>query len=89
MRRLFTGLATSACAGALALGGCGGDDTGSPLDAALGYLPKDVPFAVAVDSDLSDSQYKSLDRILRKFPGSDQVKQSIEQSVEENGTDFQ
>jgi hypothetical protein len=88
VRRLFTGLAAFACAGALALTGCGGDDAGSPLDAALGYLPKDVPFAVAIDSDLSDSQYKSLDAILGKFPGSDQVKGELEQSIEQNGTDF-
>ena len=79
----------AACAGGLALAGCGGSDSGSnPLDSALGYLPKDAPFAVAIDSNLSGEQYKSLNTLVEKFPFSDEVKRQITQSIEGNGTSF-
>jgi hypothetical protein len=89
VRRLVSALATLAGASALAAAGCGGDEAGTPLDTALSYLPKDAPFAVALDSNLSDSQYKSLDRILGKFPFGDQLKAQIVQSIEEGGTSFE
>jgi hypothetical protein len=89
MRPLASLLAPVACAGAVALAGCGGgDEASSALDAALAYLPKDAPFAVAVETNFSGSQYKALDRNLEKFPFSDQLKQGIAQSLEENGTNF-
>ena len=89
MRRLAPTLTLALVAAATAIG-CGGSDSGSsPLDSALGYLPKNAPFALVVDSNLSDEQYKSLDRIVSKFPFSDQIKQSITQSLQENGTNFQ
>ena len=82
-------LAAVACAGALALSGCGGgDEAGSPLDEALSYLPKDAAFAVALETDLSGSQYKALDKIIGKFPFGDQLKQQIVDSLEEGGTSF-
>jgi Protein of unknown function (DUF3352) len=87
--RLVSVLATSACAGALALAGCGGGDSdSSALDSALGYLPKDAPFAVAIDSNLSGGQYSSLNKLVEKFPFSDEVKRQITQSIEGNGTSF-
>jgi hypothetical protein len=90
VRRVLSVLAPAVSAGAIALASCGGgDDTGSALDEALGYLPKDAPFAVALETDLSGEQYKALDQILEKFPFSDQLKRGIEQSLEENRTDFQ
>ena len=51
------------------LAACGGDDeqTGA-LGSALAYLPKETPFAVAIDTNLDGDQYKSLDSILAKFP---------------------
>jgi hypothetical protein len=86
--RLVSVLAIAACAGALA--GCGGSDSGSnPLDSALGYLPKDAPFAVAIDSNLSGGQYKSLNKLVEKFPFSDEVKRQITQSIQGRGTSFQ
>jgi hypothetical protein len=46
---------------ALLIAGCGGgDDSGSALDSVLSYLPKDAPFAVAIDTDVDGDQYKAL-----------------------------
>ena len=45
---------------ALLIAGCGDDDSGSGLDSALAYLPKDAPFAVAIDTDVEGDQYKAL-----------------------------
>ena len=58
-----------ACVAVTALAACGGDDeeTGA-LGSALAYLPKETPFAVAIDTNLDGDQYKSLDAILAKFP---------------------
>jgi Protein of unknown function (DUF3352) len=89
VRRLVSALATLACASALVVVGCGGDEAGNPLDTALSYLPKDAPFAVALDSNLSDDQYKALDRIVGKFPFGDQLKTQILESIEEDGTNFE
>lgn len=89
MRRLVSALATLACASALAVAGCGGDEAGTPLDTALSYLPKDAPFAVALDTNLSGSQYKALDQIAGKFPFGDQLKGQILGSIEEGGTNFE
>ena len=90
MGRLASALAILVCASALAIAGCGGDEeSGSPLDTALSYLPKDAPFAVALDTNLSDGQYKSLNQIVGKFPFGDQLKEQIVKSIEEDGTDFE
>jgi hypothetical protein len=75
---------------ALVAGGCGGSDSGSsPLDGALSYLPKDTPYAAAIDTNVSGGQYKALDEALGKFPLSDQIKQQILKSIEANGTSFE
>ncbi len=69
MRRLLAVLALFACLAVTALAACGGDEeqTGA-LGSALAYLPKETPFAVAIDTNLDDDQYKALDSILGKFP---------------------
>jgi hypothetical protein len=87
MRRLAL-LAVAALA-TLALFGCGGGSSGSPLDEGLGFLPKDAPFVAAVDTDLQGSQFKNVDRILKRFPFGGQVKASIKKSIEEDGLDFE
>src|SRR5215212_8556336 len=71
--------------GAAAAAGCGGDKAVSPLDEGLSYLPKNAPFAVAIDTDTSGGQYKSLGKILRKFPFGGQVRESLQRQLEENG----
>ena len=68
---------------ALLVAGCGGgDDSGSALDSALAYLPKDTPFAVALDTDVGGDQYQALGTLLDKFPFGDQIKGSLVQQLE-------
>jgi Protein of unknown function (DUF3352) len=76
---------------AVAVAGCGGDDSGSGgLSSALSYVPADTPFAVAIDTDLGDDQYKSLDAILNRFPGADTIKSLLKAqlSMGQEGVDF-
>jgi hypothetical protein len=68
VRRLALGIAL-VCV--LALASCGGDEAASPLDEALGYLPENAPFAVALDTALEGEQYRALGRIADKFPFGD------------------
>jgi hypothetical protein len=68
-RRLLAVLALVACLAVTALAACGGDDeTTSSLGEALAYLPKESPFAVAIDTNLDGDQYRAVDSILGKFP---------------------
>jgi hypothetical protein len=92
MRRLAAIAAlVTACAVPLAIAGCGdsGGPGGSALNQALAFLPKDSPFVAVVDTDLEGSQYKNAGRILDKFPFGDQAERGLEQSLEEEGLDFQ
>jgi hypothetical protein len=71
--------------GVLAVAGCGGgDDSGSALDSALSVLPKDSPFAAAVDTNLDGDQYKAVDKLIDKFPFSGQIKNSLRQQLEQS-----
>ena len=77
---------------ALFAAGCGGgDDSGSALDSALAYLPKDTPFAVALETDVGGDQYQALGTLLDKFPFGDQIKGSLVQQLERssNGLSFE
>jgi hypothetical protein len=83
---LFACLAASAVAS-----GCGGDDGGSGgLGATLDYVPADTPFAVAIETDLEGDQYKSLDAILKRFPGADTIKALLKAqlSMGQEGVEF-
>ena len=75
---------------AIAIAGCGGGDSGSPLDSALAVLPKDAPFAMAVDTNLDGDQYKALNQLIEKFPFSGQIKGSLQRQLEQStgGLDF-
>jgi hypothetical protein len=76
---------------ALLIAGCGGsDDSGSALDSALSYLPKDAPFAVAIDTDVDGDQYKALQALIKEFPFGEQLQNSLEQQLEQssNGVNF-
>ena len=80
MRRL---IATSLALSALLVAGCGGgEDSGSALDSALSYLPKDAPFAVAIDTDLDGDQYKAVQALLKKFPFGGQLQDSLRKQLE-------
>jgi hypothetical protein len=62
---------------AIALAGCGGGgdsgDSGSPLESALSYVPKDTPFAVAIDTDVEGDQFKAIGELADKFPFGDRL----------------
>jgi hypothetical protein len=75
MKRLASLFAVAAV---VAVAGCGSDTSSSPLGEGLGYLPKDAPFVVSIDTNLQGSQYKSIGAILGKFPFGGQIKQSLE-----------
>ena len=69
---------------ALLIAGCGDDDSGSALDSALSYLPKDAPFAVAIDTDVEGDQYKALQALIKKFPFGEQVQDNLRQQLEQS-----
>jgi uncharacterized protein DUF3352 len=85
-------LATALCALVpLVAVGCGGGSSSgasSPLDNALGYVPKNAPFVLALDTDPNGSQWKSLVANLKKFPFSGQVQSSLNSSLQQAGFDF-
>ena len=75
---------------ALLIAGCGGGgDSGNALDSALSYLPKDAPFAVAIDTDLDGDQYTTLQALIEKFPFGGQLQDSLRQQLEQgSNVDF-
>ena len=88
MRRLA--LALGLLCSALALGACGSDEAGGPLDEALGFLPADAPLAVVIDTDSKSGQYEALRGIIDRFPLGDQAVQSLRGRLEKDGnTDFE
>ena len=88
MRRLLT--IQLAVVGLLIAGCGGGDDSGSSLDSALAFLPKETPFAFVADTDVEGGQYKNVSELIDKFPFGDQVKSTIRGQLEQlgNGVDF-
>ena len=83
MRRL---LATAAAATALLAfpAGCG-DDADSPLDEALGYLPKDAVFVLAVSTDFEGDDYDQLRGLLDRFPQGGQAGSLLRNQFEQSG----
>jgi hypothetical protein len=73
--------------GTIAIAGCGssgsGDDSSSPLDNALRYLPADAPFAVAIDTDGEGEQLGNAGDLADKFPFGDELRKQLEDMVEE------
>ena len=86
MKRLLPLLAASAAL----LAGCGGggSDASSALDEALGFLPKDTPFAVAIETDPDSGQYRNANAILKKFPFGDQALSSLRGQVEKGEVSY-
>ncbi|HEY1358404.1 MAG TPA: DUF3352 domain-containing protein [Thermoleophilaceae bacterium] len=66
--------------------GCGSDKgSSSPLDGSLRYLPANAPFAVAIDTDLNDGQYKSAGKIADRFPFAGAAENELEKLFERGG----
>src|SRR5919198_1566397 len=85
MRRLLVLLAVGAAA--IAASGCGGSKPA--LDEALGYVPKDSPFVVAIDTDTGGDQYKNLGQLVRRFPFGPLLVESLKGNLERRaGVDF-
>ena len=88
-RRLTTLLIVALLA--LVAGCGGGDDSGGPkgdLGDELGYLPKNSPLVITLDTDVDGDQYKNLDKLLSKFPFGGQVKNQIKQSIDQQGANY-
>jgi hypothetical protein len=81
MRRL---IATVLAVSALAAAGCGGGDSGSPLDTALSYLPRDAPFAVAIDTDVDGDQYGALRSLLDHFAFGGEIEDRLREQIEQS-----
>jgi hypothetical protein len=62
---------------ALVASGCGTKSSGSGLDSALRFMPKDAPIVVAIDTNPDGDQWQQVDKLLGKFPFGGQVKQQF------------
>ncbi|HEX8856192.1 MAG TPA: DUF3352 domain-containing protein [Thermoleophilaceae bacterium] len=85
MRRRFLALVAVAIAAALA--GCGGGG-GSALSDSLAYIPKDTPFAVGIATDVNGTQYDNVNGIVKRFPFSDRIVESVKQQIKAQGLDY-
>jgi len=70
-------------------GGGGGGDASSPLDEALRYLPADVPFAVAIDTDTKGEQFQAAEDVAERFPFRDQLEKQLKDLVGDRAGDLQ
>jgi Protein of unknown function (DUF3352) len=69
--------------------GCGGsDDASGPLDEGLRHLPRDTPFAVAIETDLEGRQYRAAQALANRFPFADQAEDALKDMFERGGVDF-
>src|SRR3954447_21043487 len=88
-RRLTTFLIVALLA--LVAGCGGGDDSGGAkgdLGDELGYLPKNSPLVITLDTNVDGDQYQNLDKLLSKFPFGGQVKNQIKQSIDQQGANY-
>ena len=70
-------VAATLAAIALVATGCGSKSSGSSLDTALSYVPKDAAVVVAIDTNPDGGQWQQVDKLLGKFPFGGQVKQQL------------
>ena len=85
MRRGLALLATTAI---VAVSGCGGDDSGSALDEALGYLPADAPAVIVVETDRDHDQWKQVNKLISKFPVAGQIREGARRELAPEPLDF-
>src|SRR4051812_39012354 len=71
-----------ALAVALLAAGCGSNKTsGNATDDALSFVPKQAPIVVSINTDPNGGQWKNVDKLLSKFPGSGAIKAQLKQSI--------
>ncbi|MEX1140694.1 MAG: DUF3352 domain-containing protein [Thermoleophilaceae bacterium] len=77
--------------GLMLVAGCGGGggEADSPLDNALGYLPADAPFAVAIDTQVESGQYDATRDALERFGVREQVDELLKILLEGRTGDFE
>ena len=86
-RRLATGAALLAAAFATACGG-GDDKAATPLDDALGYLPRNAPAVVVVETDPQHPQWKQVNELISKFQVAGQIRQYGKDRIARDPLDF-
>jgi hypothetical protein len=76
----------AACAAAvlavLALAACGGSTDPDPRVEALSYFPSNAPLVALVATDLKGPQYRSLERLIKRFPGGGQGLASLRATLD-------
>lgn len=73
---------------AFALAGCGGAEEAATGDGAK-IVPASAPVFISVDSDLSSSQWQTVDDLLRKFPARPQVLSWLRSTLREENLDYE
>jgi hypothetical protein len=83
--RLRSLAALFACLAAVAVAfvapGCGSDSGSSSAGKVFAYVPANTPFAVELDTDGGDGQYKALNGIIDRFPGADTIRALIKSKL--------
>jgi Protein of unknown function (DUF3352) len=75
---------------AIVAAGCGGTTTSAgagPSGASI--VPASAPVFVSVDTDLSSSQVKQADELLKKFPGRDKLLAQLNKSLADEGVNIE
>src|SRR3954451_17423190 len=75
--RVAAALCAALAAIALTTAGCGSKSSGSSLDSALSYVPKNAAVVIAIDTNPDGGQWQQVDHLIGKFPFGGQVKQQF------------
>jgi hypothetical protein len=74
---------------ALVASGCGSKSSGSGLDSALSYVPKNAPLVVAIDTNPDGGQWQQVNKLIGKFPFGGEVKQQFKSAFSgRSGIDY-
>ncbi|HVM56241.1 MAG TPA: DUF3352 domain-containing protein [Gaiellaceae bacterium] len=84
--------AAAVTAAAVILAGCGsasGTGSGGDLGAGASVAPADAAAFVAIDTDVSSSQWQAVDALLQKFPAHDELLTKLQQTLtQKTGLDW-
>jgi hypothetical protein len=89
VRRRLAAVAAALAAAAAFAAGCGGDDkSSSPLDDALGYLPREAPAVVVIETDPEHAQWRQVNELISKFQIAGQIREEGKNRVARGPLDF-